>query len=510
MRGLFVIGAVIGLCATAAGAPPPKDEVISIVVVGDVGLNRSNQKMSSLGVGETGWQPWRDTTSGIAALIDGDLNFLNLETVVTDSNKIPRDSKGQKHGFNFRTHPQGVRHLIRVGFNLVSLANNHSYDYGEAGARDTVHFMDSMYREGLLAHAGVGVDAEEASRPRPVVVKNTSIAFSSIGILTNMNRRHRAGDHKPGQMGFRYAADFARVVKRLADKPADYRILSIHYGYERKVRVDQLQRDEWRGHAVHRRGIDMIIGHHAHVPRGIELTGNRVIFYGLGNFLHRGTMNMGAVGVYRGCRDFGVLAKVHLLRRAGKRPVPRALEIVPVTQMHYQPRRFSSVSASHRRVRAVNYLSAMLDDAKSGARGVRFTPQSDGSGLWCAPGAAKDPGRIGTLCRQWSPVAVLSDALQREVKRDCRVLTDKDLPKRKKKKLSKRERRRQAKAKRKAKLRKAKLRKAKLRKAKLRKAKLRKAKLRKARLRKARLRKAKLRKARQRKARQRKARQRKR
>ena len=64
-----------------------------------------------------------------------------------------------------------------------------------------------------------------------------------------------------------------------------------------------------------RDGIDLIVGHHAHVVRGVEMTPNgSLIFYGLGNFLHLGTANMTSSGI---CRDYGLLARVHL-RRGGR------------------------------------------------------------------------------------------------------------------------------------------------------------------------------------------------
>ena len=57
-------------------------------------------------------------------------------------------------------------------------------------------------------------------------------------------------------------------------------------------------------------GIDLIVGHHAHVVRGVEFAAS-LIFYGLGNFLHLGTANMTSSGI---CRDYGLMARVHLRR----------------------------------------------------------------------------------------------------------------------------------------------------------------------------------------------------
>jgi len=54
------------------------------------------------------FQTWAETTSLIDNEVNGDLNFMNVETVVTDRNDLPRDTKGQSGPFNFRTHPNGI------------------------------------------------------------------------------------------------------------------------------------------------------------------------------------------------------------------------------------------------------------------------------------------------------------------------------------------------------------------------------------------------------------------
>src|SRR5712691_8273802 len=96
-----------------AGAEAPRDDrTLTVVLVGDVGLNSSNLPVDPKGVFKHGFQTWADTTSAIASDINGDLNFMNLETVVTDRNDLTADTKGQSAPFNFRTHPAGLRQLV--------------------------------------------------------------------------------------------------------------------------------------------------------------------------------------------------------------------------------------------------------------------------------------------------------------------------------------------------------------------------------------------------------------
>jgi len=417
---LSSLGGGAGRALAQGDVPKPvpahrEDQVITIVLTGDVGINSSNQPVDPKGGYKSGFHAWAETTSQIAGDINGDLNFFNLETVVTDRNDLPPDLKEQSGPFNFRMHPEGLRHLVGKGFNLVSLANNHSMDYGVGGLKETLRHVGALRGHGILAAAGIGMNREEASRPYVVKVKGNDIAFAAIGIVTNDLERHRAGPDRPGQIAYRFDDDWAEVRRRLLEQKAALRILSIHYGYEGRVRTDDTQIAQWRGEAAARDGIDLIVGHHAHVVRGVEMTPNgSLIFYGLGNFLHLGTANMTSSGV---CRDYGLMARVHLRRIEGKLAV-RAVEAIPVTDTHYRPRRLSGEQGAAR-VHALNHLAATLDDPAGKARGLRFTPQSNGSGLYCVPGADKDASRIGALCRGFLPTPPIPATLQPQIAASC-------------------------------------------------------------------------------------------
>ena len=412
---LVSLAAALPAGAAAPGWAGSSDEV-TIVLVGDVGLNRNNQPVEAKGARRGGFLSWEDTTAGIAEDINGDLNFMNVETVVTDRNDLARDTKGQGGPFNFRTHPNGLRHLVARGFNLLSLANNHSMDYGVPGLKETLRHVGALEKERLAVATGIGMNREEAATPRRVNVKGTDIAFASIGIVTNNLARHRAGPSQPGQIAYRFDDDFAEVRKRLAAAPAGYRILSIHYGTEGQVRTDERQIAEWRRQAALRDGIDLIVGHHAHVVRGVEIAGGSLIFYGLGNFLHHGTADMTAKGI---CRDYGLMARVHLKKAADGTLRLRALEAIPVTDTHIRPRRLTG-DKGQARIHALNYLAATLDDEGAGAQGLRFAPQTDGSGLYCVAGAEADGGTIGALCKGYKPAPPIPASLRGAIASSCR------------------------------------------------------------------------------------------
>lgn len=406
--------AALPLATQPADAASSDPDTIVLTFVGDVGLNSSNATVNPKGVQRYGFQPWRETTDRIAAEINGDLNFMNVETVVTDRNDLPKDTKGQSGPFNFRTHPEGIAHLLLTGFNLYSLANNHSMDYGEPGLKQTLAHVAALKGSGLKAAAGLGLNREEASRAYAIPVKGATIGFAATGIVTNNLERHRAGESKPGQIAYRFDDDYALVRKRLKETKADFRILSIHYGTEGYVRTDDRQLKEWRGLAAREDGLDIVVGHHAHVVRGVEMVGKSLVMYGLGNFLHHGTSNITGNGV---CRDYGLMTRVHLARSADKSWSIGAVEAIPVTDTHFRPRRLEG-EAGAKRVHALNHLARTLDSA-DGAKGLRFTPQANGTGLYCTSAGRSAKGALGKLCAAYKEPSAIPAQYAGEIAGSC-------------------------------------------------------------------------------------------
>ena len=302
------------LTASIGGVQPSSPHASSldrmtIVLVGDTGFNPTDAKVEPGGIRDgKKLVSFSDTLAGISGEVDGDLAFINLETVVTDRNDLAPEGKG-KGAFHFRSHPAALKALIDAGFNLFSLANNHSYDYGPQGVEETLYHLAVANAEKAIAYAGIGSNFDEAIHPGCIDLDGTRIAFSAIGIMTGDQPQYRAGPDKPGQASYRDRPDFEATVDKLTAMPADYRILSIHYGLEGRVVPDERQLADWRGFAAGEKSIDLILGHHPHVVQGVELDGKSLIFYGLGNFLHPGTAELSRFGL---CRDYGLMAKVHL------------------------------------------------------------------------------------------------------------------------------------------------------------------------------------------------------
>jgi poly-gamma-glutamate synthesis protein (capsule biosynthesis protein) len=374
---------------------------VTLVLAGDTGLNGSFQPVyADFGTKHGARLAWGDATPLIAREINGDINFANLETVVTDRNDLSANLKL----FGFRTHPRGVKHLMDIGFNVFSTANNHSMDFGTEGARETVRQLDLIG----AAHAGVGLNRAGARNPRLAIVRGRSFALGALGIVGSGYGAPAEDEERAGQLSYGSDRDFNEGIAALAATGADYRALSVHYGQEFEVNTSAY--DRGRLTSALARGADLVVGHHHHVPNGVEIVGGKAVFYGLGNFLHWGTQDMSRFDI---CRDYGLLARVHLAARGGERLSVRAIEALPVTQMHKTPRLMDAARGAQR-IHVLNHLAKRF-----GANGVRFAPQADGTGLYCGTGASELAGSIGLRCASAAPIEEPAPELAAKIAGAC-------------------------------------------------------------------------------------------
>ena len=389
-----------------------KDAVdhLSIVMVGDTGYAPNRSKPLPNGVYKYGaYQTYQQTTSKIAHEINGDINFANMETVISASGKL----RAYPKKFNFVTHPNGAAHLVKAGFNLFSMANNHSFDYGAEGVRQSILYANQLKENGLLAHAGIGLNRDQAAHISVFDKKSMRIAFGAIGIGAGGGGIQRARDTKPGQLNLNNPKDVGLLSSNLNTSDADIRLISVHRGKERSIRPYAHELHQARK-IVSDSDADVLIGHHAHVARGVELHNGRLIIHGLGNFLHQGTSNMNSKGR---CQDYSLLTRAHYTRRTGEKPELAALEVLPIQSTHFQPKQLPPREGA-RRISILNGLAQQFDNPKIGSQGVRFMAQSDGSGLFCTAQARSHP-TTRNLCARYSRKHVASIRQARYALNSC-------------------------------------------------------------------------------------------
>jgi poly-gamma-glutamate capsule biosynthesis protein CapA/YwtB (metallophosphatase superfamily) len=202
----------------------------------------------------------------------GDLSMVNLENPITErTQRVHKD-------FNFRMNPKYLRVLQEAGIKLVTLANNHIYDYGPDGLLDTIHFLDSVG----IKHVGAGLSLEAARQPAIFDMKGFRLGF--LGYFGG-------GAYAATKTQAGVAPRVRHLIKidiqklKQSDK-VDYVVVNFHWGKEKA-----LYPEDWQvalAHLTVECGADLVVGHHPHVLQGVEKYKDAIIAYSLGNFLFGG------------------------------------------------------------------------------------------------------------------------------------------------------------------------------------------------------------------------------
>ncbi|MEG3863086.1 CapA family protein [Microcoleus sp. herbarium12] len=259
----------------AAKTPANLPATVSIKAVGDMipGTNFPYNKLPE--------KKERLFESVKSYLQGADILFGNFESTMTD---YPYSSKGGGGGmlFAFRTPPSYAKIFKDVGFDILNIANNHSYDFNEQGFKDTIKNIDS---NGM----------KSVGKRDQIVYQNVKgvnfafIGFSNYGEVHNSLLEMQAG---------------AELVKKARQK-ADIVVISVHAGAEGTGALNVRNKNEFfygenRGNMVLfsrtmiDAGADLILGHGPHVTRALELYKGKLIAYSLGNFMGYRTLSTAA------------------------------------------------------------------------------------------------------------------------------------------------------------------------------------------------------------------------
>ncbi len=211
--------------------------------------------------------------SGFSLMSDADIAMVNLENpVTTRGKKVPKP-------YNFRMHPGFLRAISDGGIDLVTIANNHVFDYGREGFFDTISYLDSVG----IRHVGAGVNREEAHRPVVMEIRGWRIGFLAY---YGGGEAPGAGKSTPGVARREPGPVTADILNLKDSLKADYVVVNLHWGTEKADTPDLSQQTFAR--TLIDAGADAVIGHHPHVLQGIEAYHYGVIAYSLGNFVFGG------------------------------------------------------------------------------------------------------------------------------------------------------------------------------------------------------------------------------
>lgn len=258
---------------------------ITFVGVGDVFLNRPEPAGAFDAV-----QPVLDAA---------DVRFANLEGVyATEYDRAP------SAGVSVIGDPRMATPIADAGFNVVSLANNHSVDGGASGLLATMALFDGLGVQSV----GAGKDLESARAPAVLATPNGRVAvlaYASVFPKGYEARRAVPGlaplraytcyepweenEWNPGLLPrvftvpHRTDAEALAADVAAARDTADVVVVSVHWGdFTRPYVVTDHER--WAARAAIDAGADLVVGHHHHLLRGMEFYRGKPVFYGLGHF----------------------------------------------------------------------------------------------------------------------------------------------------------------------------------------------------------------------------------
>lgn len=218
-----------------------------------------------------------DSAKGIDFPFDSTRTFLQSADITIGNLEAPFGVGGKPFDkkFTFRVSPQWAPSLVRAGFDVLHLANNHILDYGLGPFFYTLHILDSLG----LTHCGAGANRDSAEAPAILCRNGIRVAF--LGFSLTYPEAFWATPKRPGTA----FAKKERVVFLIDSLRTlvDLVVVSFHWGKELHTFPEAYQREF--AHLSIDAGADLVLGHHSHVLQGIEFYKNVPIVYSLGNFV---------------------------------------------------------------------------------------------------------------------------------------------------------------------------------------------------------------------------------
>ena len=231
-------------------------------------------------------------------LAEADLRFAQVERVYSERGTLQLHS-GDAHS---RLPPHMASIFIDCGFDVVSLASNHAMDWGADALLDTAELLRS---QGIKT---VGAGRNLAEAREPAIVERDGVRVAFLAYCSVLREGYAAKQDKPGVAPLRvhtyyeaaeyqagmpphvvtypYEEDLEALVDdvKAARQHADAVVVSLHWGLHFIPRaIAEYQPRAAR--AAFEAGADLILGHHAHVPKAIGVHGGKVCFYSLSNFI---------------------------------------------------------------------------------------------------------------------------------------------------------------------------------------------------------------------------------
>ncbi len=271
--------------------PVPEDKTVHIVAAGDNLVQMAVYREAAYHA-ENGGYNFLPLYKNISDIIDaGDISILNQETIITNG-----DYEISGDNLNFNSPMELGYDMIELGFNVFTIANNHTLDRGTDGIRSTLDYWDERCTENDIVVCGAYRDEEDMQNIRTMTKNDVTFAFLSF-------TEHLNGYYIPSDSPYRVVetseTDVIEEQIQKAKEISDCVIVSVHWGNEDTHKVKDEQR-EFAQDMVNW-GADVIIGTHSHTAETMEYIEKEngkygFVFYSLGNLISAQTDNFNLVG----------------------------------------------------------------------------------------------------------------------------------------------------------------------------------------------------------------------
>lgn len=255
--------------STAAVAETePEDPVVHLLFSGDVYF--SSHVLTAYdnagGIHGVLAEAYRDEISR------ADIYMANQEFPFSDRGTPAPDKQ-----FTFRVPPERVSMMHELGIDIVTIANNHTLDYGTDALVDTCTTLENAG----IPYVGAGANMDRAKQLETIEVRGRTIGFLAASRVYP-DTSWVANSKKPGMVS---GYDPSILLKEIeaAGEYCDYLVVYMHWGIERDEKPQEYQRT--LGRQLIDAGADLVIGSHPHVLQGIEYYQGKPIVYSLGNFI---------------------------------------------------------------------------------------------------------------------------------------------------------------------------------------------------------------------------------
>lgn len=299
-----------------------KKDKVTLSFVGDISLADNFDIM-----------PYYDKRGeGVYGILSKEVvDIMNNADIMVANNEFTISDRGSplNKQYTFRASPSRLNIYKEMGVDLVSIANNHIYDYGEEAFQDSLKYL----KEYDIPYVGAGTNIEEAKRAFYCIAGGYKISFISASRAEKNIITPGATSTSSGIFRCYDNELLINTIKEEKEK-SDYVILLIHWGKEDSHELEEVMLKTSKEYVD--AGADLVVGSHAHLLQGMEFYKDKLIAYNLGDFIFN-----------RETKDTGIL-NVNILNDGSM-----TYDFIPCIQKDYK----TSILSDNDRLRVLNNMN---------------------------------------------------------------------------------------------------------------------------------------------------------